>query len=403
MSKKYWAVTGGLGCLTLMLLVAVIVIPLVVVPFQIRYALRSEATQQPPVAVEGQPAAAPTLRPGPGDQPPVSVQPGAGLEGLSALYAQVNPGVVNVQVTIRRSVSGRGAGSGFIFDEQGHIITNNHVVAEADAVTVVYHDGLEAEATVIGTDPDSDLAVIKVEQLPEGTHPLPLGDSDLVVVGETVIAIGNPFGLGSSMTAGIVSAVGRTIASGATPFSIPHAIQTDAAINPGNSGGPLLNLRGEVIGVNAQIATSGAQANAGVGFAIPAKIVRRVAPVLIEKGSFEWSWLGVSGGTVNLAITKANDLSAQQGAYIHEVDPRGPAAAAGIQGSTGVVRLDGAEVPVGGDVIVEVAGKPVSDFDALLVEVSALDPGTAVELTIVRDGRRQRVTVTLAPRQSRLQ
>ena len=400
MGKKHWLATAGLGCVVLVLLVAVVAIPLVVVPLQIRMALRSDAYRQltPAEQQVPQPVAIPTLPAATAVQPSRAL-PGGEPATLAALYAQVNPGVVNIKVYIRRGLrSGQGAGSGFILDDKGHIVTNNHVIDQADVVTVIFYNGIEAEATIVGTDPDSDLAVIRVDGLPEGTHPLPLGDSDRVVVGETVIAIGNPFGLGSSMTAGIVSAVGRTIPSGATYFDIPHAIQTDAAINPGNSGGPLLNLKGEVVGVNAQIASGGTPANAGVGFAIPANIVRRVAPVLIEKGSFEWPWLGVMGGAVNLAIMRANGLDTQHGAYIHEVVPGSPADGAGLRGSSGVKEVDGQRVFVGGDVVVEADGEAITDFDSLLVAVASKSPGDRIELTILRNGRRRQVTVKLATR-----
>ncbi len=389
MGKKYWFVTGGLGCVTLLLAMAVIAIPLFVVPLQIRSALNaaqagSLATPTPGVA-----------------SLPAQVVPIADAGSLTKLYSQANPGIVSIVVSaVRRGdLPSRGAGSGFVYDEQGHIVTNNHVVAGATSVTVIYYDGQEASATVVGADPNSDLAVIKVEQLPEGVHPLPLGDSDQVAVGEMVVAIGNPFGLGNSMTVGFVSALGRTIDSGATQFSIPRAIQTDAAINPGNSGGPLLNLSGQVVGVNAQIATEGlVAANAGVGFAIPSNTVRQVAPVLAETGTYKWPWLGISGTSVNLAIMKANGLESQQGAYIDEVTAGGPALRAGLRGSTGMERVDGSQVPVGGDVIVAVDGKAIANFDALLVEVSSRQPGDEVELTIVRDGQRQQVKVTLGER-----
>ncbi len=387
-NHKYWAVTAGLGCTTLVLLVAVILIPLVIVPLQIRSAL--EAAQIGQAAPTSMPNAASTPVPNAGALSPQ-------LASLSALYRDLNPGIVSIQVYSRNGMSA-GQGSGFVVDDEGHIVTNNHVVANASQVRVVFAGGQQAEATVTGRDPDSDLAVIKVESLPEGVRPLPLGDSSQVSVGEAVIAIGNPFGLGNSMTAGIVSAVGRTIESGATPFSIPQAIQTDAAINPGNSGGPLLNLRGEVIGVNAQIASGGAQANAGVGFAIPSNIVRQVVPALIEDGVYRWPWLGVSGGSLNLTLAKANGLDVQQGAYIDEVYPNGPAARAGLRASSGVALVDGLRVPAGGDVIVAVDGRPVDSFDALLVAVAAKQPGDQVVLTILRDGRRQEVTVALAPR-----
>lgn len=325
--------------------------------------------------------------------------PGVPSESLTALYQQANAGVVNVEVQINRGfASGQGAGSGFILDNEGHIVTNNHVVAGATRVTVVFYNGIEAEAEVVGTDDDSDLAVLKVDQLVEGAHPLPLADSDAVQAGEWVVAIGNPFQYGGSMTVGIVSAVGRTIPSGATLYAIPQAIQTDAAINPGNSGGPLLNLKGEVIGVNAQIRSDGVAANAGVGFAIPSNVVQLVAPSLIKNGTYVWPWLGVRGTGLDLTLMQANDLSTQQGAYLTEVTPRSPAADAGLQGSSRTAIVDGLQVPVGGDVVVEVDGKPIANFDELLVEVAFKQPGDKLQLTVLRDGQRQQTTVTLAAR-----
>jgi S1-C subfamily serine protease len=395
MGKKYWAVTGVLGCMTMVLLLAVIVIPVFVVPWQIRSALSATTSSQT--------LPQPTPTPGRVSLPAEAVE--VGTSGtLQALYEQSNPGIVSIVVSgVRRgALRGRGAGSGFIIDEQGHIVTNNHVVAGATQVTVIFYDGHEATATIVGTDPSSDLAVIKVKQLPEGTHPLPLGDSDQVAVGEMVVAIGNPFGLGNSMTVGFVSALGRTIDSGATQFSIPRAIQTDAAINPGNSGGPLLNLKGEVIGVNAQIATEGVAANAGVGFAIPVNTVRQVVPALVESGSYSWPWLGISGTSVNLLLMQANDLDTQRGAYVDDVISNGPAAEAGMRGSSGTRKIDGIEVPVGGDVIVAVDGTPIASFDDLLVEIAARQPGDRVELTIIRNGQRQELTVTLAARPASL-
>ena len=238
--------------------------------------------------------------------------------------------------------------------------------------------------------------------LPAGAHPLPLGDSDQVQVGESVVAIGNPFGYESSMTAGIVSAVGRTLPSGLTAFSIPNAIQTDAPINPGNSGGPLLNLRGEVIGVNAQIRTETVEfttpSNSGVGFAIPSSVVRQVAPSLIENGSYDWPWLGIQGTSVNLFIAEANDLPAQRGAYISNVLDEGPSAEAGLRGSTGANDRSGFEVPVGGDVVVAVDGQPVNNFADLLYVVALKHPGDVIQLTIIRDGRQQQIAVTLEAR-----
>ncbi len=325
------------------------------------------------------------------------------MESLTDLYRELTPGVVSIQVAADSIAGeGQGAGSGFILDEQGHIITNNHVVAGSTAVTVVFHNDLELRAEVIGTDEDSDLAVIQVEELPEGTRPLVIGDSDLVQPGEWVVAIGNPFRLGGSMSLGIVSAVGRTIpAGGTTPFSIPQVIQTDAAINPGNSGGPLLNLRGEVIGVNAQIATGGnSRANAGVGFSIPSNIVSRVVPSLIRDGSYNWPWLGVSGTDVNLRIAEANNLEGQQGAYISAVVGGGPAAEAGLRGSDGSVEVEGLSTPVGGDIILRVEGRAVMDFDDLLAEVVAREPGESLNLLVLRDGETIELEVLLEGRPS---
>lgn len=325
------------------------------------------------------------------------------LDSITTLYQKVNPGVVNVQVQVNQGFgTSQGAGSGFIIDTDGHIITNNHVVNSAQQVTVVFYNGVEAEAEVVGTDPDSDLAVLKVAELAEGTHPLPLGDSDQVTAGEWVIAIGNPFQLGGTMTIGIVSATGRTIPSGFTPFSIPQAIQTDAAINPGNSGGPLLNLQGEVIGVNAQIESGGIRANAGVGFAIPSNIVQQVAPELIRDGKYHWPWLGVSGGDVNLSLMEANQLESQQGAYIASVEASGPAAEAGVRGTVRTATVDGLQVAVGGDVVIAVDGQAINNFDELVSEVATRQPGEEVALTVLRNGRQQSVTVTLARRPENL-
>jgi 2-alkenal reductase len=324
-----------------------------------------------------------------------------GESTLSSLYKEVNPGVVNIRVYVEREgMTGQGAGSGFILDDDGHIVTNNHVVAQADRVTTIFHNGIEAEGEIIGADDDSDLAIIKVDQMPDDAHPLSLADSDDVIAGDWAVAIGNPFSLGGSMSLGIVSAVGRAIPSGTTPFRIPQSIQTDAAINPGNSGGPLLNVEGDVIGVNAQIASGGTRANAGVGFAIPSNVVRLVAPSLIENGAYDWPWLGVTGGSINLMLQQANDLEAQQGAYIAQVANGGPAEEAGLRGATGTQEINGREIPIGGDVVVEADGQPIVDFNDLLAYVAFQQPGDTIELTVLRDGERQTFTVELIARPS---
>lgn len=345
----------------------------------------------------------------PTDQRPLARTSGAsGLvtadeeQTLIKLYRQVNPGVVSIRVLKRGPMdqAAGGAGSGFIYDAQGHVVTNAHVVRDADLIDVVLHNETIVAAEVIGLDDDSDLAVLKVDLPTDQRTPLPLGDSDAVVPGQRVIAIGNPFGQQSSMTTGIVSAVGRIIPS-LTPFSIPQAIQTDAAINPGNSGGPLLNLKGEVIGVNAQIEST-VRANSGVGFAIPVNIVKRVVPALIEAGEFTWPWLGVGGVSLTPRIAKANELSVQRGAYIVDVPSEGPAASAGLQGASSETEVDGLPIKVGGDVVVAADGEPIRSMDDLILFISQHQPGDQVALTVVRDGEQIEVSVTLATRPEEL-
>lgn len=334
--------------------------------------------------------------------PTLSTADTAQLESTASLlanqYQRLSPGVVNINVLSSGPQGGQGAGSGFILDTEGHIVTNNHVVEGAGFVSVVFYNAIEAQAEVIGTDDDSDLAVLRVQALPDDVHPLPLADSDLVQVGDWAIAIGNPFALGSSMTLGIISAVGRVIPSGVAGFSIPQAIQTDAAINPGNSGGPLLNLSGQVIGVNAQIRTGGANGNTGVGFAIPSNVVRRVIPVLIANGAYQWPWAGIEGSPINLLLQEANGLDSQRGAYLNGILPNGPAAAAGLQGSTGTTTIDGFTVPVGGDVVVAIDGEPTADFDQLLNQIAFKTPGDEVVFTVLRNGEQIERTVTLEGR-----
>lgn len=320
---------------------------------------------------------------------------------LVNLYARANPSVVNVTIYGRQGGQAvpLGAGSGFVVDEAGHIVTNDHVVQEADEVEVTFADGTIKAADVVGKDPNSDLAVLKIDALPNGVGPLPLGDLSEVEVGQTVVAIGNPFGLEGTLTRGIVSALGRTIPA-LTAFSIPQAIQTDAAINPGNSGGPLLDLQGRVIGVNAQIETGGTtRANTGVGFAIPVSIVERVVPELIANGRFEWAWLGVTGTSVSPSLVRAMDLSVERGAYLVEITPDGPADQAGLRGATQTVAVDGRSVDVGGDVVTAVDAQPVRSFEDLLIYVSLqAGPGQEVVLSILRDGNAMDVPVRLGSR-----
>ena len=350
-------------------------------------------------------ATAENVAEGTGEQLDIEVSPALQVDAgdLIALYEQLTPGVVSIRIFSEQAFAGEGAGSGFVLDENGYIVTNDHVVAGTAQVTVAFYNGEERAAEVIGTDDDSDLAVLRVEELPDGVRPLPIGDSDELRAGQPVIAIGNPFGFGGSMSLGIVSAVGRVIpglasAGGGSLFSIPQAIQTDAAINPGNSGGPLLNMQGQVVGVNAQIFTTGVAANSGVGFAIPANVVRLVAPVLIAEGRYQWPYLGVSGQPVDLAVQRANELETQNGAYIHNVVPGTPADQAGLRGSTGTEAVLGRRAPVGGDIVLSFNGRELEDFNDLLALVAFSNPGDEVVLTVLRDGEVFDVTVELAAR-----
>ncbi len=294
----------------------------------------------------------------------------------------------------------RGEGSGFVWDKEGHIVTNNHVVENADRVEIVFADHSVAEATVLGTDPDSDLAVVKVDVPAEKLKPVTLGDSSALKVGQLAIAIGNPFGQEFTMTSGIISALGRTIRSGASPFSIPEVIQTDAAINPGNSGGPLLDRQGRVIGINAMI-ISRSGASAGIGFAIPINIAKRVVPELIEKGSYEYAWLGITGTNLVPEVADLMGLPKDtRGALVISVAKGSPADKAGLRGSDKTLKVEGAEYQFGGDVIVSINGQPVEGMDDLIAYlVEHTRPGDKVELGLIRPkGKRETVTVTLEAR-----
>jgi len=330
----------------------------------------------------------------------------ANLEGtLEGLYQQVNPGVVSIRVS---SVNDEALGSGFVIDKQGHIVTNFHVVENADKVEIDFPSGLKVYGDVIGTDLDSDLAVIKVDVSEEELTPLPLGDSDTALVGQVVVAIGNPYGLSGTMTLGIVSARGRVLdslrqtASGVY-FSAGDLIQTDASINPGNSGGPLLNLKGEVIGVNRAIQTSGQtlsgeSANTGIGFAVSSNIVRRVVPSLISNGSYNYPYLGLSSlNSLNLTIVDALNLPQNTGAYITDIAAGGPADIAGLRGGSTQTQISG--LYSGGDLIVAVDGREIKDFSELLsYMVVNKAPGDVITFTIIRGGDRLDVPVTLGER-----
>ncbi|NLG97027.1 MAG: PDZ domain-containing protein [Chloroflexi bacterium] len=306
-------------------------------------------------------------------------------ETLPQLYEQVSPGAVSILVSANQGGQlGGGEGSGFILSEDGYIVTNNHVVEGGDTYIVRFFNDVDARADLVGADPDSDLAILLVEDMPEGAHPLPLGDSDAVLVGEPVVAIGNPLGIGTSMSFGIVSAIDRVIPS-LTQFNIPEAIQTDAPINPGNSGGPLINMRGEVIGINAQIRTTEGGGSIGIGFAVPVNILKLVYPSLIETGSYTWSYLGVSSQIESPLAVQPGDLEAQRGAHIDAIEPGGPADQAGL---------------TEGDVVISADGKEIRSFEDLLSYIAFKRPGDQVELVVLRNGQQGQVTVTLGERPS---
>ena len=324
---------------------------------------------------------------------------------LVELYAMVNPAVVNI--TIYRVESDVllpvGQGSGFVYDGDGHIVTNAHVVQDAEGVEVTFSDGTIREADVIGEDLNSDLAVVHVDDMPGGVTSLPLASMETLAVGQTVVAIGNPFGLDGTLTRGVISALGRSIPA-LTPFTIPQSIQTDAAINPGNSGGPLLNMNGEVIGVNDQIRTDGINnSNLGVGFAIPVSMVHLIIPDLIQNGEHDWAWLGVRGSSLTPPLVEAMDLPVEDGAYFADILPGGPAAKAGLEGEDETVTIDKRLVSIGGDVVTAIDGRPVRSFDDLLIYIALeAEPGEQVALTIWRNGEFLEVTVTLDDRPTEL-
>jgi len=332
------------------------------------------------------------------------------------LYARVSPSVVNINVIgaveefSHPEVPGfpespfpeeffqRGLGSGFVIDTDGHIVTNNHVVEGARRIQVRFSDDTEAEAEVVGTDPDTDLAVIKVDVPAAMLHPVELGESDTLRVGQRAIAIGNPFGFERTVTTGIISAVGRVLRQ-SSGFSLPNLIQTDAAINPGNSGGPLLDSRGQVIGVNTIIFTNSGFSS-GVGLAIPVNTVKRVVPELIENGRFAHPWLGIRGYSINFELAEVLDLPVERGVLVGEAIRDGPSAQAGLRGGQRQVLVEGFVEPIiaGGDIITAINDTEVGSMDDLITYLESTMVGQEVELTILRDGDEQRLTVKLDER-----
>jgi S1-C subfamily serine protease len=325
---------------------------------------------------------------------------------LVNLYQRVNPAVVYIEVLVNDggTLAPLGSGSGFVIDTEGRIVTNNHVVEQADALRVVFSDGGVADAQILGLDPYSDLAVIQVDIPPERLVPLELSDSSTLQVGQRVVAIGNPFGLDGTMTVGIVSALGRTLPAqvlqGTGRFSNPEIIQTDAAINPGNSGGPLLDVRGRVVGVNTAI-RSLTGTNSGIGFAVPVNTVKRIVPALSEEGAYRYPYLGITYDTRFTMAELAGPLGlpVTHGALIDKVTPGTAAAQAGLRGGNHEVEVMGTTVNAGGDIIVAIDRYKLRDFDDLIAYlVRETEVGQEVTLTVIRDGEELEIPVMLGER-----
>jgi len=332
-------------------------------------------------------------------------------ETVNDIYSATSPGVAFVQAEIQPDSSpqpfspfgpqdrgGVATGSAFVIDTEGHLLTNAHVVAGADQVAVkLGEDGDTLDAKVVGRDPSTDVALLEVDPPQGGLTPLPLGDSDQVEVGDPAVAIGNPFGLDRTATAGIVSAIQRQI-SAPNGFTISDVIQTDAPINPGNSGGPLLDAAGRVIGINSQIEAAAGGGNVGIGFAVPINTARSVAEQLLGGGEVEHAFLGITGGDVTSEIADVLNLSVDNGALVQDVVPDGPADQAGVEAGTTDVTIAGQQLRAGGDVITEVDGLQVSGMDDVIAAVNGKQPGDEVELTLVRKGDERTVTVDLGDR-----
>lgn len=362
------------------------------------------ATLAPPLPSVATPATTPP--------PVVTLEPNAAAAGLQeqieAVYQATSKSVVNIVVTtlaydfFMNAVPQEGTGSGFVYDTDGHIVTNYHVIEGVTDIRVIFSDGKMLPATVVGSDPTNDLAVLKVDPTAHALQPVVLGRSDTLRVGQFVVAIGNPFGLEQTLTFGVISSLGRVIESPEYNRFIGEAIQTDAAINPGNSGGPLLDLEGRVIGVNAQI-VSPSRANAGIGFAIPANTVQRVVPELIANGRYPHPWLGVSvldlsrwAETLRGAGVDVPDT----GLMILEVVANSPAAKGGLRGGQRFITLGNmGRFPVGGDIITALNGTPVTSFSDFSIYLELhTRVGETLAVTVLRDGQEQVISVVLAER-----
>lgn len=372
-----------------------------------------------PAVVAEKSAASAAAPAAPASAAPVAIGSADDLQAaFEAVYQQVNPSVVNIQVAVQdtsgflQGGSGEALGSGFVWDDQGHIVTNNHVVDSATDISVTFADGTTVSAKVVGTDPEADMAVIKVDPSAVKLQPVKMADAATLKVGQLAIAIGNPYGLSGTMTTGIVSALSRSLpvetgssnnnlpgsgsSSGGT-YTIPDIIQTDAAINPGNSGGVLVNLQGEVLGITSAIRTSGSSSsNSGIGFVIPTNIVQRVVPSLIQTGKYEHPRMGVSGTTLTADLANQIGLpDTQKGVLVINVSPNSPAAKAGLVGAE-ANSVSNQQTPAGGDVITAIDGQQVKSFDDLTSYLfNNTRVGQEITLTILRGGKEQSIKLTL--------
>jgi len=318
---------------------------------------------------------------------------------LTEIFERSEFGVVSISVT-KSSHFGdsNGVGSGFVFDKEGHIITNNHVVENAKKISVTFVDGISYSAEIIGTDPYADIAVIKLDVNPEKLHPLPIIDSSKLRVGEQVSAIGNPFGLSGSMTSGIVSQLGRLLPVQGTSFLIPDVIQTDAAINPGNSGGPLLNMKGQVVGINTAMYSSDGSFS-GVGFAVPSNLVLKIIPTLIKEGEFQHPWVGISSANITPDLAELLNLEDAKGVLVMTVVKDSPADKAGLRGSSQTAIADEVEYTIGGDIILSIDGNEVRQVNDLLTHLQReKNVGDTLNLEILRDDKIINIILALEER-----
>ena len=322
-----------------------------------------------------------------------TMQRGDGALSVAEIVKRESPAVVLIEA---KSDGDGGLGSGFLIDRDGHILTNAHVVDGSDDTTVTFSDGTEEKARILGIDKSTDLAVLKIDSVPAGVRPVPLGSSNGLVVGQEVVAIGNPYGLERTATTGIISALERAIES-PNGFTIQNAIQTDAAINQGNSGGPLFDRAGRVIGMNSQIASQNG-GNVGLGFAVPIDTIKPITRAVIEGGSPEHAWIGISGRDLTPAMAKALGLEGRRGVVIAQVVKGGPAAEADLKAAG---NPEG-EVPRGGDLIVSINGQPVQDMADVSRAVASRRVGDSITVTVLRDGQEKTVTLRLEDRPASL-